>query len=427
MLRRRSTETMFEEIVQSAGHAPCDEKSLSLLPVEGEVVDADVSALPETWATICIDNLDAWPSVCGEFVEDGLAEPDLEAMIDLGCCSPPAEEPWEPRKMIQKPRKSIAKKQHQWRSKGIAAPSPNSRSRFKAADVAIETGLAMAYVSPAAKGRKLFGPAPGVRHKTFGCPPADENGHLRLVTHPVGKNVQFNKGVGVEVFEVDGITEAPGEGVIERLEIEVHQVNGAKPREKPGVEVHQGERFLPATIRDKALSIMTKNPDECPSQGLNWWRISGNRFHFIYGEASKTTRGRMNKGVVRCASWQLRYSQVMIYDGQETEIFAYTVPDTFIIRSACVEVDERNAESKRIMNSRKQKAFALLKAHGYKGPFRLKCPYSQLVSLMLDLGLTPDQEAPPPAAASAPNDAVVPAGKSLPKPAQAQAPSTEEI
>ncbi len=401
MLRRRSTETMFEEIVQSAGRAPCDEKSLSLLPVEGEMVDADVSTLPEAWASICIDDLEAWPNVCAEFVEDGQAQPDLAAMMDLGCCSPPAEEPWEPRRMTKKPRKSITKKTRKCCLKRTAAPSPNSRIRCKAAPgEVIETGLAMAcgvpYVAPA-KAKKLFGPAPGVRHKTFGSPPPDENGHLRLVTHPVGKNVQFNKGVGVEVFEVDGITEAPGEGVIERLEIEVHQVNGAKPREKPGVEVHQGERFLPATIRDKALPIMTKN--ESPSQGLNWWRISGNKFHFIYGEASKTTEGRLNKGVVRCASWQLRYSQVMIHDGKETEIFAYTVPDTFIIRSACVEVDERNAESKRIMNSKKQKAFARLKAHGYKGRLPLKIPYGQLVSLMLELGLVPDQEAPSPAPA----------------------------
>eukprot|EP01043_Picozoa_sp_COSAG02_P093776 COSAG02_NODE_30274_length_554_cov_0.986813_1_plen_133_part_10 len=42
--------------------------------------------------------------------------------------------------------------------------------------------------APSAPGQKLYGPTPGVRHKTFGNPPPDEHGHLRLVTHPAGRN-----------------------------------------------------------------------------------------------------------------------------------------------------------------------------------------------------------------------------------------------
>jgi hypothetical protein len=242
--------------------------------------------------------------------------------------------------------------------------------------------------SPSTPGQKLYGPEPGVRHKTFGNPPPNEHGHLRLVTHPAGRNVQFNKGVGVEVFEVDGITGAPPAGVTERLEIKVHQVNGAKPGEQPNATVQQGERFLAAAIRDTPLPMADKQAGEQPKPGLNWWRISGNKFRFIYGESSKFTAGRMHKGIVRCASWQLRYSQVMSRDGKETEIFAHTVPETFIIRSSCAEIDERNAECKRAMDRKKAKVIKLLIEHGCTQRLSLKRPYSTLVSFAAAMGLT---------------------------------------
>lgn len=248
--------------------------------------------------------------------------------------------------------------------------------------------------SPAAPGQKLFGPKTGVRHKTFGNPQPNEHGHLRLVTHPAGRNVQFNKGVGVEMFEVDGIDGPPREGVIERLEIEVHQVNGAKPDEKSRTEVQKGERFLAATIRDTALPMADKQAGERPSPGLNWWRISGNQFRFIYGESPKNTAGRMDKGVVRCASWQLRYSQVSSQNGKETEVFAHTVPGTFIIRSSCAEIDQRNAECKRAMDSKKEKLIELLKKHGCPERLSLKRPYSTLASYAVRLGLTIDDDTP---------------------------------
>lgn len=124
-----------------------------------------------------------------------------------------------------------------------------------------------------------------------------------------------------------------------------------------------------------------------PFPGLNWWRIAPNKFHVIYGESTKKAEGKMDKGVIRCASWQLRYSQVRIQNGIETEVFAHTVPGTFIIRSSCTDVDRRNAESKRAINGKKEAIIALLKSNGYTEQLNLKRPYSKLVSLAADMGL----------------------------------------
>ena len=281
--------------------------------------------------------------------------------------------------------------EQQQRRRQIVVPPLTRKPANRWSTIPAEQPTAIAY-TPSAPGQKLFGPKTGVRHKTFGNPPPNEHGHLRLVTHPAGRNVQFNKGVGVEMFEVDGIDGPPRAGVIERLEIEVHQVNGAKPDEKSRTEVQQGERFLAATIRDTALPMADFQAGERPSPGLNWWRINGNQFRFIYGESPKNTAGRMDKGVVRCASWQLRYSQVISQNGNETEVFAHTIPGTFIIRSSCAEIDQRNAECKRAMDSKKEKLIELLRNHGCTERLSLKRPYSTLASYAVRLGLTIDDD-----------------------------------
>ena len=229
-----------------------------------------------------------------------------------------------------------------------------------------------AICAPSIPGQRLYGPEPGVRHRTFGNPPPNEHGHLRLVTHPAGRNVQFNKGVGVETFQVDGITGAPGEGVIERLEIAVHQANGAKPKEKSAVEVQQGERFLAATIRNKALPILEKTPSEQPSPGLNWWRIGGNEFRFIYGEASKTTEGRMDKGVVRCASWQLRYSQVKLDSEGNAKLDnnghldqkVWIIPGLILKHAENEETKEKNKVQRKDLHKRMRNVITLLAQYG---------------------------------------------------------------
>eukprot|EP01046_Picozoa_sp_COSAG06_P072120 COSAG06_NODE_20953_length_775_cov_1.242604_1_plen_218_part_00 len=185
-----------------------------------------------------------------------------------------------------------------------------------------------------------------------------------------------------------------GEGVIEKLELVVHEVNGARPTEKPKAGLKDGQTFMGSAIRDTALPLGDKKSTERPEPGLNWWRIaeSPNRFHVIYGEQSKNGVGKMDKGHLRTASWQFRYSQVLVSDGQETERFAQKIPGTFIIRSSCSQIDEKNEKKKQAMNLKKKDLIDLINHHGgpgadYTAKLNTKRSREELLSLATKVGV----------------------------------------
>ena len=247
-----------------------------------------------------------------------------------------------------------------------------------------------------AEGCSIFGPAPGVWHATFGLEQPNEHGHWRLVTHPVGKNVMYNKGAGVDQFTVDGLAGSPvSEGVTEKLELVVHQVNGARPTEKPKAGVQNGQRFLSSPIRRTALPLGDKNGTDRPQPGLNWWRIAGspNQFHVIYGEQSKKAEGKMDKGIMRTATWCFQYSQVQLVNGEEVVLFKQTIPGTFFIRAGCSQVDENNSQLKKAMNLKKEALITLINQHGgpdpdYVAKLNAKRSREELLSLATEIGVS---------------------------------------
>lgn len=237
---------MIAEI--EARHAVCDDEILTLLPEvreEAEVERAEEEdhedkgeGQEKRHDEDPFGPVEAWPCVClGQPLEVASAEfikaaetqmqHDLEEIMQIGPCKPRHDVLRElsPLKE-QKTMKSVKSATKKPVLTAVAHPVPTTKPTTTAGAEPVKTKKPLVaptaeakerlHVSPAQPGgTKLFGPEPGVRHKTFGVEPPDEHGHLRLVTHPVQKNVQYNKGVGVETFEVDGCP-LPGAGVVER-------------------------------------------------------------------------------------------------------------------------------------------------------------------------------------------------------------------
>lgn len=219
---------------------------------------------------------------------------------------------------------------------------------------------------------RIFGPGVGVRHKVFGMEPPTAQGHLRLVTREAGERVFYGKGVGVEEFVVDGIAGPPLEpGVVEKLAIVVHEINGAKPNEMPQTAVEPGQRFLSAQIRPTALPLAVKKRKEekkegtVPEPGINFWRGSEpNRFHVVIGEAKKGQGDKMDIGIKRTASWQFYYSQV--HEASGAVRFEQIIPGTFIICAGCAAINEKNDRQEEARNGRKLAVIDLLNRAGLK-------------------------------------------------------------
>eukprot|EP01043_Picozoa_sp_COSAG02_P031443 COSAG02_NODE_2052_length_9999_cov_5.123636_5_plen_322_part_00 len=193
-------------------------------------------------------------------------------------------------------------------------------------------------------------------------------GHLRLVTRKAWHRVFYNKGVGVDEFEVDGIDGPPRPGVVEKLAIVVHKINGAKPHEKPKVPVEPGQRFLDAPIRPKAMALGVRKSKACPDKGnllevgINFWRVAPNRFHIIIGEPEKDQDDKMDIGIKRTASWQFCYTQVDEASGDV--LLEKIIPGTFIICAGCDAVNDRNQKTENVRNERKLALIDLLKRLG---------------------------------------------------------------
>lgn len=239
----------------------------------------------------------------------------------------------------------------------------------------------------------LHGPPPGQRHPVFGIEPADTRGHLRLVTHPVNKNVMYNKGAGVDQLTVPDLAGLPaGEGVTEWLDLVVDQANGARPNEMPWGGAWHGQCLSGAPVRQKPLPLGDRRCTERPQPGLNWWRIAGspNRFHVIYGEHRKSTNGKMDKGIMRTASWRFRYRATRRTGGREVLLFERTIPGTFVMRSGCSQIDARNKKNKAVMNGRKRQIIRLLAESGVAGAANLspKRSMQHLASLATAAGVS---------------------------------------
>ena len=217
----------------------------------------------------------------------------------------------------------------------------------------------------------LYGPEVGVRHKVFGMEPPTAQGHLRLVTREAGERVFYGKGVGVEEFVVDSIAGPPLEpGVVEKLAIVVHEINGAKPNEMPQTVVEPGEPFLSAQIRPTALPLGVKKRKEeskegsVPEVGINFWRVEPNRFHVVIGEAKKGQEDKMDIGIKRTASWQFCYTQV--HEASGAVRFEQIIPGTFIICAGCAAINDRNDRREEARNERKLAMIDLLSSAGYE-------------------------------------------------------------
>jgi hypothetical protein len=218
--------------------------------------------------------------------------------------------------------------------------------------------------------RKIFGPKVGVRHPVFGMDPPTALGHLRLLTHEAGSRVFYGKGVGVDEFEVHGIDGPPRPGVVEKLAIVVHKINGAKPHEKPKAyaTVEQGRPFLDAPIRPKAMALGVRKSKACPDEGnllevgISFWRVAPNRFHVIIGEPKKHQDDKMDIGIKRTASWQFCYTQVDEATGDV--LFKKIIPGTFIICAGCDAINDRNRITENVCNERKLALIDLLKRLG---------------------------------------------------------------
>lgn len=243
-----------------------------------------------------------------------------------------------------------------------------------------------AQVAPKIEDIKISGPAPFERGplQVHGVEPPNEHGHCRVVTHPTGKNVMYNKGSGYDKGEVDDIEGPPVEpDVVEYLELEVFDPTGAQPNEK--AKCRPGDCFMGSPIRGTPLPTGIRNAAEQPAMGLNWWRIPGeaNTFMFIVGEPPKGTIGKLDKGIARSAVWQLRYSQVKLnHCGEKVEeLFARTIPGLLILRAESAQNAAKNAARKASDNVRKEKVISLLRSYGCTQKLTVKRGFGELLAL----------------------------------------------
>ena len=244
-------------------------------------------------------------------------------------------------------------------------PTCEDSSFFSSLDFSMLDSLPPLHPEPA---RKIFGPKVGVRHPVFGMDKPTVLGHLRLVTQTAGDRVSYGKGVGVDQFEVDGIDGPPRPGVVEKLAIVVHKINGAKPNEKPKAPVERGQRFLDAPIRRKAMALGVRKSKACPDEGnilevgISFWRVAPNRFHVIIAEPEKDQDDKMDIGIKRTASWQFCYTQVDEASGDV--LLERIIPGTYIICAGCDAVNDRNRKNEILRNERKLALIDLLKRLG---------------------------------------------------------------